>query len=96
MEAAAAGPPQAVWRTPVSWPAVAIPSRERASEFLPYVRLALRAAAAAVLVAMVAVLLLILLYRWVDPPTSTLMVGQRLTGTSIQQCGCRWSASRPT
>lgn len=33
------------------------------------------------------VFLLIILYRWIDPPTSTLMLGQRLTGTEIDQ---RW------
>jgi len=32
-------------------------------------------------------LALLLLYRWVDPPASTLMLGQRLTGTAITQ---RW------
>ena len=34
-----------------------------------------------------AVLLLVVLYRWVDPPASTLMLGQQLTGTEIEQ---RW------
>ncbi len=33
------------------------------------------------------VLLLVVLYRWVDPPASTLMLGQQLTGTEIEQ---RW------
>jgi monofunctional biosynthetic peptidoglycan transglycosylase len=35
----------------------------------------------------VVVLCLVVLYRWIDPPTSTLILGQRLTGTSITQ---RW------
>ncbi len=43
------------------------------------------AALAAGLVALV--LALVVLYRWVDPPTSTLMLGQRLAGTRIEQ---RW------
>jgi monofunctional biosynthetic peptidoglycan transglycosylase len=34
-----------------------------------------------------AVFLIIVLYRWVDPPTSTLMLGQRFAGTEIDQ---RW------
>ena len=33
------------------------------------------------------VLALVVLYRWVDPPASTLMLGQRLAGTPITQ---RW------
>jgi monofunctional biosynthetic peptidoglycan transglycosylase len=33
------------------------------------------------------VLLLIIAYRWINPPTSTLMIGQRLLGTEINQ---RW------
>ena len=33
------------------------------------------------------VLLLTVLYRWVDPPASALMIAQRLSGTEIQQ---RW------
>ena len=33
------------------------------------------------------VLALVILYRWVDPPASTLMLGQRLAGTPITQ---RW------
>jgi monofunctional biosynthetic peptidoglycan transglycosylase len=41
------------------------------------------------LLAVVAVLImaLLVLYRWVDPPASTLMLGQRLAGTPISQ---RW------
>jgi monofunctional biosynthetic peptidoglycan transglycosylase len=31
------------------------------------------------------VLVLIVLYRWVDPPASALMLGQRLTGTTVTQ-----------
>jgi monofunctional biosynthetic peptidoglycan transglycosylase len=33
------------------------------------------------------VLTLVVLYRWVDPPTSTLILGQRLAGTPIER---RW------
>jgi monofunctional biosynthetic peptidoglycan transglycosylase len=34
------------------------------------------------------ILLLVILYRWIDPPTSTLMLGQRLTGAAVTQ---RWT-----
>jgi monofunctional biosynthetic peptidoglycan transglycosylase len=54
---------------------------------LPYLRLALKAAAALVVGYIALVLVLIVLYRWVDPPMSTLMLGQRLTGTPIER---RW------
>jgi monofunctional biosynthetic peptidoglycan transglycosylase len=52
-----------------------------------YLRLALRAVALLLLATTMLVLALVVLYRWVDPPTSTLMLGQRLTGTPIRQ---RW------
>jgi monofunctional biosynthetic peptidoglycan transglycosylase len=52
-----------------------------------YVRTALRAAALAVAGLCVLLLALVVLYRWVDPPMSSLMLGQRLTGTPITQ---RW------
>lgn len=50
-------------------------------------RLALRIGAAVVVMPIAIVLFLVILYRWVDPPASTLMLGQRLTGTEIEQ---RW------
>jgi monofunctional biosynthetic peptidoglycan transglycosylase len=52
-----------------------------------YLRLAFRAAVALCVGAACLLLALLLLYRWVDPPASTLMLGQRLTGTAITQ---RW------
>ena len=63
------------------------PSRDNVAELLPYVRLALRGAAALALGLVVIVLMLVVLYRWVDPPVSTLMLGQRLGGTPIER---RW------
>jgi monofunctional biosynthetic peptidoglycan transglycosylase len=50
-------------------------------------RRALRLAAFGLIAFAGAVLVLIILYRWVDPPASTLMLGQRLAGTPIVQ---RW------
>ena len=52
-----------------------------------YLGRALKLAAAVVLALAGSVLLLVILYRWVDPPASTLMLGQRLSGTPIVQ---RW------
>ena len=52
-----------------------------------YLRRALKLAAAGLLALAGLVLALVVLYRWVDPPASTLMLGQRLTGTPITQ---RW------
>jgi monofunctional biosynthetic peptidoglycan transglycosylase len=49
------------------------------------VRLALRCAAAVAVALVVAVLALIVLYRWVDPPASTLMLGRSLAGTGIER-----------
>ena len=62
----------------------ALPSRDAV---LHYLWLALRGAAAVVLGLVVFVLVLVVLYRWVDPPVSMLMLGQRLGGTPIEQ---RW------
>ena len=50
-------------------------------------RRALRLAASGSLPSPARCSLLIILYRWVDPPASTLMLGQRLAGTPIIQ---RW------
>jgi monofunctional biosynthetic peptidoglycan transglycosylase len=44
-----------------------------------------RALAVTVLAISATLLVLVVLYRWIDPPTSTLMLGQRLTGTAIEQ-----------
>jgi monofunctional biosynthetic peptidoglycan transglycosylase len=52
-----------------------------------YFGVALRAAGGLTLALAVGVLLLILLYRVLDPPTSMLMLGQRLSGTPVYQ---RW------
>lgn len=52
-----------------------------------YLRFALRIVAILVLGYAALVLLLTVLYRWVDPPASALMIAQRLSGTEIQQ---RW------
>jgi len=52
-----------------------------------YLRRALRLVAAGLLALAGLVLALVILYRWVDPPASTLMLGQRLLGTPITQ---RW------
>ena len=52
-----------------------------------YLRRALRLVAAGLLALAGLVLALVIVYRWVDPPASTLMLGQRLLGTPITQ---RW------
>ena len=70
-----------------SWPSVSLPSRETVGGALSYLRLGLKVMVAAVAALTVAVLMLVILYRWVDPPTSTLMLGQRLGGTQIEH---RW------
>ena len=52
---------------------------------LPYARRALRAAAIGTTGLVVAVLALAVLYRWVNPPISALMVGRSLAGTEIER-----------
>jgi monofunctional biosynthetic peptidoglycan transglycosylase len=66
-------------------PAATLPGRDSIAGALPYVRLALRGAGMLAVGLAGTVLVLIVLYRWVDPPTSTLMLAQRLGGTSIEQ-----------
>jgi monofunctional biosynthetic peptidoglycan transglycosylase len=72
-----------------AWPSTSIPApaRGRVGEPVRYLRLAFRIAGGIVLALTATVLLLVVLYRWVDPPASTLMLGQQLTGTEIEQ---RW------
>jgi monofunctional glycosyltransferase len=74
--------PPALWceaRLPPSIPTKVEPPR--------ILRRALRFAAFGLIAFAGAVLALIVLYRWVDPPASTLMLGQRLGGTPVVQ---RW------
>jgi monofunctional biosynthetic peptidoglycan transglycosylase len=61
-----------------------LPPREAVGRYL---RLAGHVAAAVVTGLIGIVLALVVLYRWVDPPVSTLMLGQRLAGTPIER---RW------
>ena len=70
-----------------AFPSVPLPARETLDQGRSYLRLAVYIAGAAAAGLAATVLLLILLYRWMDPPTSTLMLGQRLLGTEIEQ---RW------
>jgi monofunctional biosynthetic peptidoglycan transglycosylase len=71
------------------WPSTSLPAPApgRVGEPARYLRRAVRIAGGVVLTLTAAVLLLVVLYRWVDPPASTLMLGQQLTGTEIEQ---RW------
>ena len=57
---------------------------DRARSLLPTLRFVARVAGVIVVTLVALVLLLVVLYRWIDPPASTLMVGQRLTGTEIE------------
>ena len=52
---------------------------------LPYVGLALRATALAMAGLVITMLALAVLYRWVNPPISTLMIGRSLAGTEIER-----------
>jgi monofunctional glycosyltransferase len=88
---AAAAPPASSPREsmrradPASTPS--LPSRDTMRDVLPYVRLALKGVAALALGYVALILTLVVLYRWVDPPISSLMLGQRLTGMPIER---RW------
>jgi monofunctional glycosyltransferase len=68
-----------------AWPSTSLQPPGSVDEAVPYLRLAVRAIGGVVLALTAIVLLLVVLYRWVDPPASTLMLGQRLTGTEIEQ-----------
>ncbi len=72
-----------------AWPSTSLPAPAtgRAGQPARYLRLAARIAGSVVLTLTAAILLLVVLYRWIDPPASTLMLGQQLTGTEIEQ---RW------
>jgi monofunctional biosynthetic peptidoglycan transglycosylase len=51
----------------------------------PNLRLALRVTVAGAAVIVITVLALVVAYRWVNPPISTLMLGQSITGTAIER-----------
>jgi monofunctional glycosyltransferase len=68
-------------------PAIARPSPATWAAARRYLGRAVRIILAFAAAWAVVVVLLIVLYRWVDPPASTLMLAQRLTGTEIRQ---RW------
>ena len=76
-------------RSPPRPPETAVPARPSLRpalpSALPYVRLALRATAIAAAGLIVTVLALTVLYRWVNPPISTLMIGRSLAGTEIER-----------
>jgi monofunctional glycosyltransferase len=67
---------------PLPLPSRALPRVDRR-----HLRLILRLAVALLVAIAVLMLAMLVLYRWVDPPASTLMLGQRLAGTPISQ---RW------
>lgn len=85
LTAAVAAIPPAAIATAASSPSAPLPSADGMRAVAPRLRFAARLAGAVVLMLAGAVLFLIVLYRWVDPPASTLMIGQRLTGTAIEQ-----------
>ena len=68
-------------------PSVARPAPPVPDTARRYVRLAARVMGGALVSLAALVLTLIVLYRWVDPPLSTLMLGQWLSGDTIDQ---RW------
>lgn len=69
-------------RSVQAWLPPSLPSGEAVGRYL---RLAGHVAAAVVAGLIGIVLVLVVLYRWVDPPVSTLMLGQRLAGTPIER-----------
>jgi monofunctional glycosyltransferase len=75
-------PPPATWKEPLPRPA-----RDKGEGARRYLRQAVAFASIGLLALAALLLGLIVLYRWVDPPTSTLMLGQRLAGYPITQ---RW------
>jgi len=88
--AAAAGTAAGVPGIPAPAPTPAIPLPLRSPDRRVdrrYLRLVLRAGLALLLAVGGLIFFLIILYRWVDPPLSTLMLGQRFAGTPISQ---RW------
>jgi monofunctional biosynthetic peptidoglycan transglycosylase len=75
-------PRPAPW--PTTWPTTLPPPPDQVRW---YIGLALRLAGGLALAVAVGVLLLIALYRVLDPPTSMLMLGRRISGTPVHQ---RW------
>jgi monofunctional glycosyltransferase len=67
------------------WPPAWQPSLPSRDTVVAYLRLAVRVAAAVTAGLVGIVLMLVVLYRWVDPPVSALMLGQRLAGTPIER-----------
>jgi monofunctional biosynthetic peptidoglycan transglycosylase len=86
-EAGAAAAPEALLPARRRQRLVPAPDRGAGRGYLRYVRLALLGMAGLAGGLVAVVLTLVVAYRWVDPPTSTLMLGQRLAGTVIER---RW------
>ncbi len=89
IESPIVAPPPVSWHERVAGttpPPRAVPL-PAASGARRYLRLAFRVTAVLLPALAVLVLTLVVLYRWIDPPVSTLILGQRLTGTPIRQ---RW------
>ena len=72
--------PDTLVPTPPIWTPV-----EEAGAKRPLLKRAVRACAIALVALVTSLAALIVLYRWFDPPTSMLMLGQRLGGTTITQ-----------
>jgi monofunctional biosynthetic peptidoglycan transglycosylase len=93
----AAEPPQNAMPDPIAAAVVAAAAPARvepqvqpaleAHRLAGYARIALRIVALLVLGYAALVLLMAVLYRWIDPPASALMIAQQLTGTTVEQ---RW------
>jgi monofunctional glycosyltransferase len=80
-----AAPPMPIWQQPA--PQRGTTAREPASwrGALPWLVFVLRGTALVLGGLVVTVLALTLLYRWVNPPISTLMIGRSIAGTQIER-----------
>jgi monofunctional biosynthetic peptidoglycan transglycosylase len=80
--------PSRLVAAPSAWlPRAPLPSglRRGLDLILPMLRRLLKAAALALAIVLVTILALVVAYRWINPPLSTLMLGQSIAGTSIER-----------
>jgi monofunctional glycosyltransferase len=73
------------WMSGPAAPGAALRRPPAVRRIFPWLRLAVRGAAIAAAVLVITVLSLVVLYRWVNPPISTLMISRSVAGTEIER-----------
>jgi monofunctional glycosyltransferase len=88
-------PPIRTATAPAAAATIPVPRQSLFKSTAAFLRKIVRIVVLTLVASTIAILLAIIAYRWIDPPTSTLMLGQRLLGTSINNTWRPLSAVSP-